>query len=266
MPGEEKKEEQKGTPPVIELELEDGTKKAYTPEDVKSLIGKVQQAEKTSSVAAKAIQAAEKYGLDPDGYIGNAEGAFALLTKLQEEGFLNENWEPVKKEVKDEKKTVQNFQTPDPKSVIGEEKIAAIVAKAITPFQERISELEGDLSGMLRLDIERQMKAKHENLDDLDVSQVLALAMKDRSKTVWQHAEVKAKAKEMSLGDLRRRHAEEFGINLEEFDRNKLNQQDGKGTSGFLKGKKLTFNKGKDPKAVTPREATKAYFENLERQ
>jgi len=267
---EEKKEGQQGDPkaPVIELELEGGEKKTFTPEDVKGLLTKVQDADKHSAIATKAIQAAEKYGLDPDGYIGNAEGAFVLLTKLQEEGILDENWEPVKKQVQ------KTDLKPDPKvpldlkNVSGDDKIASIVAKAVEPFQKRISDLEGDLSGMLRLAIERQMKAKHTNLDDFDVSQVLATAMKDRSKTVWQHAEDKAKSKEGSMANLRKKHAEEFGINLEEFDKNKLLQQDGKGgAAAFAAGKKLTFRKGKgDKNAVTPREAMTNFLSHVERQ
>jgi len=125
---------------------------------------------------------------------------------------------------------------------------------------------------MYRLDLERQVKTKHPDFNDDDVSRVFGTAMSDQRKSLWEHAETYSGEKVTKDATVREHHAKEFGVNLKEFDkRNKLKEQLPTGGPGiFTEGKDLSFSKRKgrgDPaKVTTPMEAMKVFFKHVDRE
>ena len=273
--GQEKDKTGGNEPQSLKIKIGDD-EKTFTSDDVTNLVNQQASATKVSQVASLLNKVSEKYGVDPDTYVTQAEGAFAVMAKLIEDGFIDETGNVVEGKVV--KKTA-DLQVKDVKAIpgstaglVGEERIAAIVAKAIGPFQEKIDGLEDDLSRMYRLDLERQMATKHPELDEDDVSRVFGTAMRDKKKNLWQHAEDFVKGKQAKVLALKREHAKEFGIDLDEFEaRNKLKELEKEGGSGavIMKGKKLSFGGriSKDSKdTITPKEATQAFFKRIREQ
>ena len=70
----------------------DGRK--FTVDDVKGLQKSATQAQQVAKVLA---EAAGKYDMGPEDYVNQAEGAFALASKLVQEGIINERGEVVGK-------------------------------------------------------------------------------------------------------------------------------------------------------------------------
>jgi len=157
----------------------------------------------------------------------------------------------------------------------GDEKVAAIVAKALGPgldaiqkLGERVASMDKTQGDMIRLNLEKEVIGKFPNLKAKDVSQVFGSAMNDRSKTLWEHAEAASKVKAADLSGLREEHAKEFGVDLTKFDENKLKEQDAGGGAGVLfKGKKFSFDAKKgDKDTITPAKAAAEYIETLSSQ
>ena len=109
------------------------------------------------------------------------------------------------------------------------------------------------------LDKLKKLDVRGNNLNDEDVSRLLAIAGADRSKTLVQHAEEFSKKKIGDRASLRAEIAKEFGIDVTKFDANKLREQEAEGDIGALfKGKRFSFKKDKD--SLSPKEAMVEYF------
>jgi len=148
-------------------------------------------------------------------------------------------------------------------SMINEDAIGQIVAKALddrlTPMQKAIGELDNTQTNMIRTTLGEQIKTKHTDLNDQDISQVFAIAMKDNTKDLFGHAEVIAAQKKETLDSYRKHYAEEFGVNLDEHDANKLWEQGPQGgAAAVFKGKKFSFKKGEN--SVSPKQAAQDFF------
>ena len=227
--------------------------KSYSAEDVQNLVKMQASATQTMQEVAEIKAAAEKYGVDVETYLGQAEGAFGVMSQLIADKVIN-------------------LPAGEGKAPAGIDKIAAIVAKALGPQLESIEELgkrvaavdktQGD---MIRLNLEEKVTTKFPNLKPNDISQVFGAAMQDRTKSLWEHAEAASKAKASSVSSLREEHAKEFGIDLSKFDENKLKEQKAGGGAGVLfEGKKFSFNPKKgDKDSVTPAKAAAEYIESL---
>ena len=280
MPGV-KKIDESGNPP----EGNDAGKiqvdgKDYSVEDVQNLVKQgVSATQKTQEVAG-ILAAAEKYGVDIETYLGQAEGAFGVMSQLIADKVIDEKGSIIKKEpVKstgddlkgdDDLAKLLNLSTGDPSKLTGEEKIGAIVAKALEPqlegikkLGERVAAVDKTQGDMIRLSLEEKVMSKFPNLKPNDVSQVFGKAMDDRTKSLWDHAEAVSKERAVTIGALREEHAKEFGVNIEEFDENKLREQEAGGGAGvFFKGKKFSFDK-KGEDVVDPSKAANEYIEKM---
>ena len=256
--------------------------KSYSAEDVQNLVKMQASATQTMQEVAEIKAAAEKYGVDVETYLGQAEGAFGVMSQLIADKVIDEKGnvvkaEPVKKVEPKQDEEVDldklfNLPAGEGKAPAGIDKIAAIVAKALGPQLESIEELgkrvaavdktQGD---MIRLNLEEKVTTKFPNLKPNDISQVFGAAMQDRSKSLWEHAEAASKAKASSVSSLREEHAKEFGIDLSKFDENKLKEQKAGGGAGVLfEGKKFSFNPKKgDKDTVTPAKAAAEYIESI---
>ena len=257
--------------------------KDYSQEDVENLVKQGASATQKMQEVAGIKAAAEKYGVDVETYLGQAEGAFGVMSQLIADKVIDEKGNTIKVESKkpaDEENLegdvdldkLFNLSGGDTKGLKGVDKVAAIVAKALEPqlegmkkLGERVAAVDKTQGDMIRLNLEEKVMSKFPNLKPSDVSQVFGSAMQDRSKSLWEHAEVASKVKASDVNSLRETHAKEFGIDLEKFDENKLKEQDAGGGAGVMfKGKKFSFNaKHGDKDAVTPAKAAAEYIEAL---
>lgn len=239
------------------VELEDGSKKEMGAEDVKNLIAQQASATQKTQQVAAIVEAAKKYGLDPEDYVGHAEGAFSSLTKLVEMGIIDEDGKIIEK--KEPQKKDDQTQTTVPVAKDKPNDPNKIASEVLEKLNQRLERLEADQTNLMRANLNRALKAEHDNLNDKDVSEIIATAMKDPRKDVWQHAKDFSEGKVTRRKELRAEIAKEFGINVEEFDANKLKEQNSEGgASAILNGRKLSFRKGKD--GVTPKQAMKEFF------
>jgi hypothetical protein len=140
--------------------------------------------------------------------------------------------------------------------------IMGALAPQLGALKKTIDELSQTQNDMLRIDMQKTILSKFENLDEDDVSRALARAQSDRTKTIMGHAEDLSSEKAAKNLELEKQIAAKYGIDVDEFQRrNKLREEESKGGGAALfKGKKFSFRKGKD--SVSPREAAKALFEH----
>lgn len=248
---------------------EDGKEvdKTFKGEDVKTLLdqhsdltGKVEKLDNFS-------KALERYGTDSDTYLSNAEAAFGVMNDLVEKGLIDEQGNIVEKKEKSSdsgnKDGLFNFsQAGDNKEMT--DKVARVVSKVLGTklgdLTKQVEELSSGQAGLFRSQLKGKIQDKYSSLSDDDVSKLFGIASTNPQKDLWTHAEEMDKAKDVSKGKARESYAKEFGIDLKEFDANKLNEQDSKGgTITALKGKKFVFSpRAKrlgDKDSVSPRDA-----------
>jgi len=254
--------------------------KEYSAEDVKNILAQGATATQKAQEVAGVKAAAEKYGVDLETYMGQAEGAFGVMSELISAGIIDEKGNVIKKEEKgtpikepegDELAKLFGLPPGDTK-VTGAAKIAEIVQRALAPqlgeitkLAERVAAVDKTQGDMIRLNLEKEVGGKYPALKSHDISQVFARAMNDRSKSLWEHAEAVNAVRSAELASTRAIHAKEFGVDLTKFDENKLKEQEAGGGAGVIfKGKKFSFNAKKgDEKAVNPRSAAIEYIERI---
>ena len=256
--------------------------KSYSAEDVQNLVKLGASATTKMQEVAGIKAAAEKYGVDTETYLGQAEGAFGVMSELIANKVIDEKGNVIKpveekKEPEGDKSGGEtdldklfNLTSGETGKATGAEKIMEIVAKALEPqlagikqLGEKVSTIDKTQGDMIRLNLEEKVMTKFPNLKATDVSQVFGSAMNDRSKTLWEHAEAASKVRAADLGSLREEHAKEFGIDLEKLDENKLKEQEAGGGAGVLfKGKKFSFNPKKgDTDTIDPLQAATEFIE-----
>lgn len=268
--------------------------KEYTPEDITKLEGSVKELgtkAQTAEQRAESFKAVEefcaKYNLDPAGLVENADGAFILTNRLIEEGIIDPSGKVlVSKTAPKGKGKETNDPPPDDdedldalleekgsKSTPGKaQKLEAIIQKAlkgsIEPLSKTLEELTTVQTGMLRDRWEQRIKEKFPNLESDDVSRVFRVAAEDKKHSLLEIAEAASKQKSTAMDSLRKKHAEEFGINLEEFDRNKLQEKGSEGGAAILaQGRKFSLSKRRmqdsGGKLVDPKDASLEYLKKI---
>lgn len=227
----------------------------FTAAQVAELVQGQATATQKAQDASEVLEAAEKYGIDPKTYVEQAEGSFARFAELIKDGVLDEQGQVVKKAEPVIPKPGVPPAEPEPRP--GEVKSMEIVAKALKSLEDRLGMVEDDQTSMIRMDIERELKKRYPDFDADDVSRLFGQAKVDRDQgkqtSIWELAKELSGRKEGSVGELRKKHAKEFGIDLETWEkRNALKEQQASGgMAAFAKGKKVVFNP-KGPDQVSP--------------
>jgi hypothetical protein len=257
-------EEKKAETPVADA-VKVG-ERVYTSNDVQNMLTQLHGNTQTVQKVGNILAACERYGLDPEQFLAQAEGAWTVVGNLVQDGVIDRQGKLVKKTPsRDEFSGGGNVPTDDqnltPDAKFLKETLGQVRA-TMEGFGSKMKEMEEVQTSMLRNSFHERIKSAHRELSDDDVSRVFALAMRDKTKTLFQHAQAAAIHKRGIMAELRKAHAEEFGVNLDEFDQNKLHMQDPKGAAvARFGGKKFSFKKGKD--AVTPKEAMLEYFKQV---
>ena len=265
--------------------------KEYTSDDVAKLEGSVAElGQKAASAEQKAAafktveEFCAKYNLDPQGLVQNADGAFSLVNRLIEEGVID----PTGKVLVSKTAPKDSGRAPDtppdtedeldallkgdikknPEKVQKlESMIQRVIKSTMEPVSKTLEELTTVQTGMLRDRWEQRIKERFPNLESDDVSRVFRAAAEDKKRSLMEVAEIASKQKSQRMDDLRKKHAEEFGINLEEFDRNKLQDKGSEGGAAVLaQGRKFSLSKrriGDDNKLVNPLDASREYLRKI---
>lgn len=257
--------EQKGgsaaASPEVKITI-DGVEKVMTQADVQQLVEKSASVEQKSQDVANVFKVVERYGTDPSTYLENSEAAFKVMDTLISKGVIDNQGQVIEKVV-DVKPVEEKVDFRSRTDKVSEDKITQVVMKALAPTIEkltgRLDELDTGVGSIYRKDLSREVKAKHPELNDEDVSRLFGMASADTSKDLWAHADVIVGIKTELKAEHEAEFAKTHGIDLEEY-RNKLKEQSAEGgASSMFSGKKMQFERGRkglrDKDAVSPMQA-----------
>lgn len=246
--------------------------KVYTADDVKSLVAQQAELTQKAQIASKFSTVLSRYNVEPDVYLQNSEASLALMNDLIQKGIIDETGRIVEKQAQVTPQ-VQQITPMQQTPVVS--KADATAMKALEDFHGKFKSIESEVQrlrednlNLMRLRIGDQLKDNFPDLDEQDISRVIATAYNsDRQRPVMEVAKEFVESKKSWLESQKQSWAKEFGLDYEDLKKRKsfIEQGPEGGLGGMVAGKKVTFNKGKDPNAVTPRQATKAFFEMQEK-
>jgi len=245
--------------------------KAYTADEVKNVLAAQATLTQKAQIASKLETATSRYNTDPDTYLHNAEASFAVVQELISKGIIDETGKLIERKV-------EPSVTPAAPVIPGipANRADATAMKALEDFHSKFSKMEQDLArlrednvGLMRLRISDQLAQKFPDLDEQDISRVIATAYSSGAqKPVMEVAEEMVKSKKAWLESQEEAWAKRYGLDANELKERKrfIEQGPEGGIGAFVSGKKVSFQKGKaDSNVVTPRQATKAFFELQEK-
>jgi hypothetical protein len=233
----------------------DGESKSFSPDDIQNLVSQQAAATQKTQQVSAVLKACNKFDMNPEVFVGQAEGAFDVIANLIDAGVVDEQGNIIQKEVQPKRTDVSFGDTN--RGVIdtsSEDKMLGVINKVLEPLAKKFEALEKDQMQLTRLRVNDTISGKFDNLDERDMSEIFATAGADKTKTLMQHAGIFSEKKKGNLLEQKKALAKELGVDYDEFTANALREQgsDG-GAAGFLKDKKISFKKGKDslsPKAA----------------
>jgi hypothetical protein len=267
---EEKKEEDRAQDtPSLKVKVGD-QEKILTASDVGEIISRQSGIQKKIDELSDVQKVLDKYGVDAPTYLQHAEGAIAITAKMIEDGIIDARGNFVKKseerKITEKKKDLDLFgeREKEEESSTGD-RVTNIVGRALQTLEGRLAKIEENQGRLVENDMRSRLSKQFPDLDETDLDSVFDIAFKDRKMSLSQHAKDYAGRKTVRLGDLRKKHAAEFGIDLTEWEKKKQSERERKESGAtdlafLVKGKKLTFEPGDDKDAVTPIRAMQEFF------
>lgn len=244
--------------------------KEYSAADVQNLLTSAKDATEKSQKLSKILDAAKSYDLEPDEFLEQAIGGFTVIGNLIQEGIIDNQGKVVKKDTgKPPEDDLSKLLNLDVTKSGGGDKTEEVVMRALAPIMEKFKSIETSVTGLqdistslIRNNYQKDIKTAFPTLDDEDISRVFGVAMKDRKKTLMEHAKDLAEGKNQRNEAVQREFAKAHGLDYDAMTKKKSeNDLKGLGPQGpaaFAEGKKFSFTKKEG--FVTPREATEAYF------
>jgi len=230
-----------------------GEAKQFTPAEIATALDRAGNLERTVEQLSGFSKVLTQYGVTPDEYLRNSEASFALANSLIQQGIIDESGTVIGK-------TPVAGDLPPKIPIIpggmetGTIKKLQTIEKALLALGNKMESLEDGQSGLYRRNVQRDVKAIHPELDEADISKLLALASQDKSKTFWDHAAVAATEKTARTTEQVNTIAKttidilikagiipEGKIDTKTFDLNKLKEQDPSGGTPVYEGKKFMF-------------------------
>jgi hypothetical protein len=252
--------------------------RAFTADDVAQLLKESEGAKGELGKFSKVVDVLKKYDTDVDTYVGQTEAALAVVSALIEKGIIDNKGNVIKREAPPKEsgdKGGGGFDwnrssgkgEGDTRGAVGEERVAAIVNKALEGLSSRLKGIEETQGSLLQSTLEAKVKAAHPELDAEDVERVFETAYREPKKRLMDHAKDYADRKASRRKEMKAEVAKELGFSLEEYEE-KLALKEKMRASGdelglltLAQGKKLTFKPEKgDKTAVSPRTATEQFF------
>lgn len=257
--------------------------KVFKAEDVAHVLEKSGKLEKTVESLSNFQKVLTQYGVNSDEYLRNSEAAFALANSLIQKGVIDEQGNIIEKKGggggEEEKK---KFFAAGGDT--GTSKQLEVIAKALQTLGSKVEQIEEGQSNLFRRNISRDVKALHPNLNDDDVSKLLAKAQADKTKGFWDHTQVFAQEK--TAGEKAQKQVvvkevveiltkagiiPEGKVDLAKLDLNALKEQSPEGAPPVYEGKKFMFTSRKRRLAgsgvklegfTTPAEGMKQMFDS----
>jgi hypothetical protein len=232
-----------------------GEKKSFTPEQIAQSLEKAGNLEKTVESLTGFQKVLTQYGVTPDEYLRNSEAAFAMANSLIEQGIIDQDGNVIKKKAEEPKpKPTPGFGFPSGGE--GDKKLDTVM-KALTQISNKVKDLDENQTLLYRRNIQQDVKAVHPELENEDVSALLALAQRDKSKGFWDHAKDFAQEKSAKNLQIEKSYVKstvealvkigaikEGSVDLEKLDSldlNTLKEQDPAGAAPVYEGKKFMF-------------------------
>ena len=232
-----------------------GESKSFSSDDIQNLVSQQSSATQKTQQVSAVLKACNKFDMNPEVFVGQAEGAFDVIANLIDAGVVDDQGNIIQKETVQKKADVSFSNTNQGgASTSSDDKMLSVINQVLEPLTKKFEALERDQMHLTRLRVNDTINGKFDNLDERDMSEIFATAGADKTKTLMQHAESISKKKGDNLLEQKRALAKELGVNYDEFTANALREQgsDG-GAAGLFKDKKISFKKGKDslsPKAA----------------
>jgi hypothetical protein len=237
--------------------------KSYTVDDVKNILAQQGEATKASQAAAKALTAASRYNVDVDTYVQNSEASFALMQELISNGIIDETGKILKKEAPKAAPVIPGAAGAA-MSQVG--KADGVAMEALTEFHKKFGSLEKEVErlrednvGLMRLRLQDKLASQYPDLDEEDISKVMATAYQSGGKKpVGEVAKELSEAKKTWLAEQEVAWAKKHGLNLDEIKRRKEFIEAGPegGAAALFSGKKFGFaHKKGDTTTVSPKDA-----------
>lgn len=222
---------------------------------------------------APVLKATERYDIDVDRYMRNAEGAFDRIFQLQEAGVLDQEGKLVKTPTKPEElssldTSAKTETNPDKNSV------EAIVAKALQTgladfkkgfddLNKKVETVESLQSRVMRERLMSRVQEKFPDLNQEDVSVVMA-KVNSQGGDFWDEVEKRSNIKQDSKNQVIKDFAKQHNLDLDQLNKlQEMKSDEGAIANAVVEGKKISFKGGDDK--VTPKEAMKNYFNALDR-
>jgi len=230
----------------------------FTPEQVVQAVTKAGSLEKTVEGLSGFQKVLTQYGVGADEYVRNSEAAFAIANSLIEQGIIDEQGNVVQKKTEPAPRPSEGnlgfkFLQGDTKP----SKELEVIAAALKTIGARVEKLDEGQANIYRRNIKRDVQAIHPDLDDSDISKLLATAQHDKSKNFWDHAEALAGVKSANIKQTEKSYVKstietlikigaikEGTIDLEKLDSldlNSLKESDPSGGAPIYEGKKFMF-------------------------
>jgi len=252
----------------LTVKLDDGTEKVYGVAEVKNLIAQQASATQKTQQVAEVLKICQKYGAKPEAFAKQADMAFERMSTWKDEGYLDDDWNIVTgKPQKSDKTNLSDLpggnQSFSDNPADKDARSEALIAEATKPFEGKIAKLEGVVGQLLDMNLQKEVVSRYPDLTLQDARHALAMSRQDKTKGLDEHCSELARQKKSSQEATRKKYAEEFGVNLEEFDENKLNEQgaDG-GMLPMFKGKHFSLKaKRGDKDKMQPMDAAIAYID-----
>jgi len=265
-----------------------GEVKTFSPQELATRLEKAGNLERTVEQLSGFQKILTQYGIGADEYLKNSEAAFAIANTLIEKGVIDEQGNIVEKRTQDPRSSDDGKPTFRFSDDASKDKQLETIGKALQAIVNKVEKLEEGQSNIYRRNIKRDVQAMHPELDDADISKLLALSQRDKSRGFWDHAanlanekSTRTKQTEKSfvksvvetLGKIGALKEGAIDMSkLDELDLNSLKESDPSGGSPTYEGKKFIFGarkrrlglKGTDAdKFASPADATHEMFKRI---
>jgi len=244
-----------------------GEDKQFTTEELATALNKAGELEQTVSGLSGFQKVLTRYGIGAEEYLQNSESALALANVLIEKGVIDQQGNIIEKKAGSEKLPGTGIIPKEGDT--GMAKKLGTIEKALLTLGSKMETIEEGQSSLYRRNVAADVKAAHPNLSDSDISKLLAVAARDKSKDFWDHAksmsDVKTEDTQKQTNAIAKTTIETLikagiikgdKIDMEKFDLNTLKEQDPSGGAPVYEGKKFMFSSrkrrlGKDAKDFT---------------
>lgn len=257
----------------------DGEEKVFSAEQVAQMVKEQASMTQNSQRAAAFLKKAEAYGMDAETLLNNYENAAGVVRDLMDQEIIDNSGQ-LKRKPQTTEPPVKPTPSQGDRDVdlkLSDERLLQVVTKALssTGLDKKLEELEQGQSTLFRLRLENDLMSKVEGLDSEGASRAIALASRDKSKSVWDHAADVAGETRSRIERIEKAHKEklekEFGVDFEELAKKRDERkttEDGLPLS--LEGKGFRFDNrlrrvgDEEGKAVSPFEAAQEFLEKRE--